>query len=170
MGVKLSARISSYQGKGGTHRDGQVVNAGKLGDLANVSEGSAHDDGLVAELLVVVKDGLDGLDTGVVLLGGGLVPVKDTTNEGGDEESASLGGSNGLDGGEEESEVAVDVVVALQNLGGLDTLPRRGDLDQDTVLGDTLLLVQLKRGHVSTALLLTLPRRLGRLPGPRRAG
>jgi hypothetical protein len=34
-------------------------------------------------------------------------------------------------------------VVALEDLGGLDTFPGRGDLDQDAVLGDALLLVQL---------------------------
>jgi hypothetical protein len=34
-------------------------------------------------------------------------------------------------------------MVALEDLGGLDTLPGRGDLDQDAVLGDTLGLVEL---------------------------
>jgi hypothetical protein len=34
-------------------------------------------------------------------------------------------------------------VVALEDLGSLDTLPSRGDLDQNTVLADALLLVQL---------------------------
>ena len=106
-------------------------------------------------LLVVVKDLGDGLDAGVLLAGVvgarvlGLVPVKDTADEGGDEVSTGLGGSDGLDRREKESKVAVDAVVALKNLGGLDTLPHRGDLNQDTVLRDALLLVQLQWCHVS---------------------
>ncbi len=135
-----------------TYRDGQVVDTSKLGDLTSVSERSTHDDGLVAELLVVVVDGLDRGDTGVlllgvVLLGRGLVPVEDTTDEGGDEESTGLGGGDGLGEGEEESEVAVDAVIPLQNLGGLDTLPGGGNLDQDAILGDARRLVELRIGH-----------------------
>jgi hypothetical protein len=132
-----------------TYRDGQVVAASELGDLAGVTEGGAHDDGLVAVLLVVVEDALDGGDTGVLLLGvlllgGGLEPVKDTADEGGDEVSTGLGGGNSLAQREHEGQVGVDAVVALENLGSLDTLPGRGNLDQDTVLGDALLLVELQ--------------------------
>ena len=131
-----------------TYRDGQVVAASQLGDLSNVTEGSTHDDGLVAVLLVVVEDALHRLDTGVLLgsevaLVGGLVPVKDTTNEGRDEESTGLGGGDGLDAGEHEGQVGVDAVVSLEDLGGLDTLPGGGNLDQDALLGDTNLLVEL---------------------------
>jgi hypothetical protein len=36
-------------------------------------------------------------------------------------------------------------VVALQNLGRLDALPCRGNLDQDAVLGNALLLVELSK-------------------------
>ena len=146
--IYIRKSISSQQGTGKTYRDGQVVNTSKLSDLADVSERSAHDDGLVAELLVVVEDVLDGLDTGVlllgeVLLGVGLVPVKDAADEGGDEEGTGLGGSDSLDLAEHEGQVAVDAVVALQDLGGFDALPCRGDLDQDPLLGNTLLLVEL---------------------------
>lgn len=85
-----------------TYRNGKVVTASKLSDLANTSKRSTHDNGLVAVLLVVVEDALDGLDTwvlllGVVLLRGSLEPVEDTANEGGDEVGASLSGGNGLD-------------------------------------------------------------------------
>lgn len=73
----------------------------------------------------------------------GLVPVKDTTDEGGDEEGTSLGSGNGLGEGEHESEVAVDAVLRLQNVGGLDTLVGRSDLDQDAGLVNTGLLVEL---------------------------
>ena len=99
-----------------THSNGKVVAAGKLGDLADAAERSTHDDGLVAVLLVVVEDLLDRLDTWVLLLGvlllvGSLVPVKDTANEGRDEESTGLSGSDGLDLGEHEGKVAVDAVL-----------------------------------------------------------
>lgn len=129
-------------------RDGQVVTARQLGDLARVAERGTHDDGLVAELLVVVEDGLDGLDTGVLLGGvvalvGVLEPVEDTAHEGGDQEGTGLGGGDGLDEREHQGQVAVDLVLGLQDVGSLDTLPGGGDLDQDAVLGDTLLLVQL---------------------------
>lgn len=48
----------------------------------HVTERGTHDNGLVAVLLVVVEDLLDGLDTRiriplVVLSGGFLVPVED---------------------------------------------------------------------------------------------
>lgn len=85
-----------------TYRDSEVVAASELRDLASVTEGSAHDDSLVTELLVVVVDVLDRLDTrvlrrSVLLVVGGLVPVEDTADEGRNEESASLSGSDGLD-------------------------------------------------------------------------
>ena len=132
-----------------TYRDGQVVAAGKLGDLARVAEGGAHDNGLVAKLLVVVKDALDRGDAGVLLLGVlllvvGLVPVEDAADKGGDEEGVGLGGGDGLDEGKHERQVAVDAVVALEDLGGLDALPCGGDLDEDAVLGNALLLVELR--------------------------
>lgn len=129
-------------------RDGQVVATSQLGDLTSVTERSTHDNGLVAVLLVVVEDGLHRLDTGillssVLLLVVGLVPVKDTTNEGRDEEGAGLSTGDGLDGREDEGQVAVDAVLALEDVGGLDTLPGGGDLDEDTVLGDALRFVEL---------------------------
>lgn len=91
-----------------TYRDGEVVATSKLRDLADVAEGSAHDDGVVSKLLVVIVNALDALDTrvflrAVVLLGGGLVPVEDTTNKRGNEEGAGLSCSNCLDKGEHES-------------------------------------------------------------------
>jgi hypothetical protein len=111
-----------------TYGNGQVVAASQLGDLANATERGAHDDGLVAVLLVVVENGLYALDTGVLLggvllLGRRLIPVKNATDEGRDEESARLSGSNGLDLGEHEGQIAVDSVLGLENLGGLDAFP-----------------------------------------------
>lgn len=107
-----------YDQKVVTYRDGQVVTASELDDLANISERGTHNNGLVAELFVVVVDSLDRLDTGVLLLGvlllrRGLVPVKDTADEGGDQESTGLSGGNSLDEREHEGQVAVNAVVAL---------------------------------------------------------
>lgn len=131
-----------------TYGDGQVVTASELSDFTDVTEGGTHDNGLVAKLLVVVEDALDRLDTRVLLLGvvalvSGLVPVKDTADEGRDEEGTSLSSGNGLDKGEHESQVAVDAVLGLQDVSGLDTLPGGGDLDEDAVLGDAGLFVEL---------------------------
>lgn len=77
----------------------------------------------------------------------GLEPVKDTADERRNEEGAGLSSGDGLGEREEQSQVGVDAVVALQNLGGLDALPCRGDLDQNALLGDTLLLVELGEGR-----------------------
>ena len=109
----------------------------------HVAERSSHHDRLVAVDLVVVVDLLNAHDSGV---GGtivlalrllGLVPVEDTADEGGDEGDTSLGAGDGLGEAEEEGEVAVDLVVALELAGGLDSLPSRSDLDKDAVLGDS---------------------------------
>lgn len=50
---------------------------------------------------------------------------------------------NGLTETEEESQVAVNALVALKLAGSLDTLPGRRDLDEHTVLGDALGRVEL---------------------------
>ena len=38
-------------------------------------------------------------------------------------------------------------MVALEDLGGLDAFPGGGDLDEDAVLGDALILIQLLGGQ-----------------------
>ena len=48
-----------------------------------------------------------------------------------------------LSHGEEEGEVAVDVVLGLELPGGLDALPGRAELDEHALLGDALLGVEL---------------------------
>ena len=111
-----------------TYGDGEVIAACKLSDLASISERCAHHDGLVTELLVVVEDGLDRLNTGIVLLavlllGACLEPVQNAADKRRDEECASFCGADGLDEGEHEGQVAVDSVIALENFGGLDAFP-----------------------------------------------
>jgi len=133
----------------GAYGNGEVVAASELGDLADGAERGAHDDGLVAVLLVVVEDVADRLNTGVLLLGvlllgGSLVPVKDAANEGRNEVGVRLSSGDGLDKREHEGQVGVDAVVPLQDLGGLDTLPCRRDLDENALLANSLLLVQLR--------------------------
>lgn len=98
-------------------------------------------------LLVVVVDLLDGDDTWVLLGFVGtfwlvfLVPVENTADEWGDKGDASFGTGNGLSETEKKGEVAVDAF-SLEVLGCLDTFPGRGDLDEDTVLVDTVCLVE----------------------------
>lgn len=99
-------------------------------------------------LLVIIVNALDRLDTRVffgrvVALVSSLVPVENTTNEGRNEESASLSSSNSLDKGEHEGQVAVDAVLGLQDVSSLDTFPGGGNLDEDAVLGDANGLVEL---------------------------
>ena len=132
----------------GTYGNGEVVTSSELGDLANTSERGTHDNGLVSVLLVVVEDVLHRLDTGVLvgsvlLLRRCLEPVKNTANEGRNEESASLGGGNSLNLREKEGQVAVDLVLLLEDLGGLDALVCGCNLDENAGLVNALLLVQL---------------------------
>lgn len=119
---------------GSTYGDGQVVTASKLGDLTDAAERGTHDNGLVAELLVVLVNGLDGGDTRVLLLGVllfvvSLEPIKDTADEGRDEVGAGLSSSNSLGEREHEGQVGVDAVVALEDLSSLDSFPGGSDLD-----------------------------------------
>lgn len=60
-----------------------------------------------------------------------------TSDERRNESNTSLSTGNSLAETEEESQVAVDVVLLLELTGGLDTLPCRSDLDEDTLLLDT---------------------------------
>lgn len=131
-----------------THGNGKIIAASELNDLAGVAERGTHNDGLVAKFLVVVENALDASNArvlllGVLPLGGGLVPVKDAADEGGDEESTGLGSGDGLDEREHESQIGIDAMVPLEDLGGLNALPCGSNLDQNTVLGDALLLVEL---------------------------
>ena len=134
--------------KSNTHGDGEVVTAGELCNLADAAEGGAHDDGLVAVLLVVVVDALHALDARVVLgavllLGRGLVPVEDAADKRRDEEDARLGGSDGLHLREEQRQVAVDAVLRLQHVRGLDAFVGRRDLDEHAVFGNADFFVEL---------------------------
>ena len=100
-------------------------------------------------LLVVVVDLTDGLDTRVILVlvsGSRLVlfvPVQNTADEGRDEGDISLGTSNSLAKTEQESEVAVDLIVALEFTSSLDTLPGGSNLDENAFLRDADGLVEL---------------------------
>lgn len=150
-------------------RDGQVVTASQFLNLTRVTEGGAHDNGLVAVLLVVVVDLGDRQDTRVFVAGVGLasvllVPVQDTTNERRDQSHAGFSTGNCLREAKEQGQVAVNVVFLLQNLANrsflstlhlsafaipqtygssLDTLPGRSNLDQDAVLADAIFFVKL---------------------------
>jgi hypothetical protein len=104
--------------KQSAYRNGEVVAAGKLSDLANIPERCAHDDGVVAILLVVVEDALHALDARVIgrrvlLLGRCLVPVENAADEWRNEEGASLSCGNRLDEREHERQVAIDSMLRL---------------------------------------------------------
>jgi hypothetical protein len=113
-----------------------------------VSERSTHDDSVVAVLLVVVVDLGDGNNSRVgrslvLLVGVGLlVPIEDTSDERRDEGDLGLSARDGLFEAEEQREVAMDVILLLELTRGLDTLPGRGNLDEDALLGDSDLLVE----------------------------
>ena len=114
-----------------------------------VTERGTHDDSPIPVLLVVVEDLAHGLNTRIVfvLVGGSglvlLVPIQNTADEGRDEGNASLGASNSLAKTEQESEIAVDLIVTLEFTSGLDTLPAGSDLDENAFLGDANRLVEL---------------------------
>ena len=132
------------------NRNSQVITSGQLRYFSNISEASSHHNGFVAELLVVIENLLNALDTrvflrAVVLLVRCLVPVQDTANERRDEESTSLSCGNGLGQREHEGQVAVHTVLRLQNMGCLDTLPSRSELDEYTRLVDANVFVELKK-------------------------
>lgn len=63
------------------------------------------------------------------------------TNERRDKSHASLGTSNSLTETEKKSQVAVNLVVAFENAGSLDTFPGRSNLDQDAVLVNSAVFV-----------------------------
>lgn len=130
------------------YRDGQIIAASKLGDLALVSETCSHDDGLVTIFLVVVEDGLHAAHTWiflgrVVFLHGGLIPVENSANERRDEVGTSFCGRDGLRERKHEGQVTVDSMLALQGLCRLDAFPCRGELDQDSFLLDANRFIEL---------------------------
>lgn len=131
------------RGRGEVSKD-----SGGQEEKTDVAEGGTHDNGLVTEGLVVLVDLGNRLDSGVLLVGVvrvgvlGLVVVEDATDEGGDEGHTGLRACNGLFKAEEQREVAVDRILCLKLAGSLDTLPGRGNLDEDAVLVDTELLVE----------------------------
>lgn len=151
LGVKLlwhivCAVIEFLEQIGG---DGQVVTTSQLGDLTNIPEGGTHDDSVVAVFLVVVEDGLNALDTWVflwleVFLHGCLVPVEDSADEGRDQVGTGFGGSDSLDKGEHEGQIAVNALL-LEDLGGLNSFISGCDLDQDAVFGNSDRVVELLR-------------------------
>lgn len=99
-------------------------------------------------LLIVVEDLLHALDTRIrraiiVFLGVlRLIPIKNPADEGRDQRNTSFSTCNGLAETEEEGEVAVDLVVALEFAGGLDAFPGRRDLDKDALFRNTLFRVE----------------------------
>lgn len=136
-----------------TYRNRQVITPGQLRNFTDVAERSAHDDGLVAVFFVVVEDALHALDAGVlvgreVLLHRGLVPVEDAADERRNEEGSRLGARDRLHQRKHQRQVAVDAMLRLQDVCGLDAFPGRGDLDEDAVFVDADGFVELGGGKI----------------------
>lgn len=129
--------------------DGVVRISHKTSTDPYVTERSTHDDSPVSVLLVVIEDLADGLNTRILLVlvsGSGLVllvPVQNTADEGRDEGDTGLSTSHSLAKAEQESEIAVDLVVAFEFTASLDTLPGGSDLDENAFLADADGLVEL---------------------------
>ncbi len=70
-----------------------------------------------------------------------LVVVVDASHEGRNESHPGVGAGNGLGQREEQGEIAVNAFF-FANLGSASAFPGGSDLDQDTVAGDSRLLVQ----------------------------
>ncbi len=142
---QLALGVSQLLQQVGT--DGQAVAAGQLLDLAEIAEAGAHHHRLVAVGLVVAIDARDRLHAGI--LGAGvvavlalLVPVVDAPDERRDEEHPGVGAGHRLGEGEQQGQVGLDAL-AFQNLGGADSFPGGGDLDQHRSRSDALFVVQL---------------------------
>ena len=113
-------------------------------------------------LLIVIENLLDRLDTRIVialisLSCSFLVPIENllykfiryqpkntnamqcthSTNKGRDQGNTSLSTSNSLTKPKKKSKVTMNVFIPLQFTSGLNTLPRRCNLDQNAVFGDT---------------------------------
>ena len=78
---------------------------------------------------------------GVFLAGALFIPVENAPDEGGDELHFRLGTGHGLNEREQERQVAIDFFL-LQQFGGLDSFPRRGELDEDAFARDAGLFVE----------------------------
>src|SRR5436190_3576515 len=121
--------------------DREQVAAGEADDLVHLAKTGPHDLGLVTELLEVVVNPGDRRNARV-FLGGDvaapllLVPVVDPADERRDQRHASLGAGHGLGKAEQKGQVAVNAL-ALELLGGANTFPSAGDLDEDALSADT---------------------------------
>lgn len=118
-----------------------------LDQRTDITERGTHDNGLIAMLLIVVKDLGDRLDTRVlvtliILACRLLVPIKDLvvgpdqqtyirpkllrtypSDEWRDKGNTGLSTSHSLTEAEEKGKITVDTVFTFEFAGGLDTLP-----------------------------------------------
>lgn len=99
---------------------------------------------------VVVENPLDALNAGIlhvdiIPLVDGLVPVEDAADEGRDKKRAGFGGRYGLHIVEHQRHVTVDAMLRAEDVGGLDALPGRSYLDENSALVDIVLLIDLRK-------------------------
>jgi hypothetical protein len=138
------------RGKGGrriTYSDSQVITSRQFCDLPLIPKTRTHNNSLISKLLVVIENRLNALDTRIfmrlerILLHSYLVPIHYPSDEGGNEIGTGFCSSDGLYEGEHQGKVAVYAVFGLEDLGGFDAFPCRGDLDEHALFADADLFV-----------------------------
>src|SRR5471030_1901120 len=128
-------------------RDGQTVTTGQFDDFTDVTEACAHHYSFIAMLLVVFVNFSHGYNAWIFMwcelffVAIGFVPVENTANEGRDQVCTGFGTSTCLREGEQQRQVTVDAGF-FQFLRSADTLPGRGQFNQDTVVADTCIIVE----------------------------
>ena len=101
------------------------------------------------KLFVVTVNGVDGCHAGilgrrVIFTGAFLVPIEDAAHEGRDQSGARYSARHSLREREEQRHVTVDAFL-LQNFGGANAFPRRGDLDEDAFARNAVLSVEVDK-------------------------
>ena len=127
-------------------RDGQTIATRQFQNLIGVTEGSAHDDCIVPELLVIVVNLRDGNNTRIfrrrksshtLFL---FVEIHNTSDKGADERDTRFRTRNRLGDAKNERQIARNAFL-FQHFGGTDTFPRGRDLDENSFLGNSHFLV-----------------------------
>lgn len=142
----ISRRVKLFEKTG---RNGQKVDTGKLLDFTRITERCAHDNCLIAKLLVVVEDALNRVDTRILrslvrrLSSRSLVPIQDATNKGRNKSGTGFSSGNSLNERKEKSQVNVDSVLGFKLTSSLNTFIGRSNLNKDTFLRNPLLLIKI---------------------------
>lgn len=126
--------------------DGQPVASCQFSNFCRVPEWCTHDNGLMRVFFEIVVDLCDWLDSWVSssnILSWDILlePVKDPPYEGRNKKQPILCAFDCLDSVKNKSHIAVDMIL-FELSCCLDSLPSTGNLDQDSVFGNTILSVK----------------------------